>query len=149
MMKSTLDQQQSALAEKQTENIILKDILTSRGINFQAELQTRKAAMMTQPRRGSSVQASTDSRSGSYGQISPTVMSTYSRSPHLAASQKYSNGQLPDNSEVSAVGGVFHGHSPAEPGMSERAVRHEATPISDMPGIFERDQQLGIDFILA
>ncbi len=52
MMKNTLDQHRSALAEQQTENIVLRDILASRGIDFQVEFQNRKAAMMMQPRNG-------------------------------------------------------------------------------------------------
>lgn len=149
MMKNTLDQHRSALAEQQTDNVILKDILASRGIDFQAEFQTRKAAMMMHPRNGSFAQSTNGSRSDSYGQISPTAVPASGRSPHSATGQKYSNGRLPSTSEHSTIGGAFHGHSPAEPGVSERGVKQEPTGISDMPGIFERNQQLGIDFILA
>ena len=148
-MKSTLDQHRNALAEQQTENIILRDILASRGILFQAEFENRKAAMMMQqPRNGSFAPSSTDSRSGSYGQLSPTVLSSSSRSPPSATRQKYSNVGLSGNTGVSNSGS-FHGHSPAEPGISERVIKAEQTAVSDMPGIFERNQQLGIDFILA
>lgn len=150
MMKSTLDQHRNALAEQQTENIILKDILASCGVDFQAELETRKAAMMMQSRNGSfAPQSNAGSRSGSYGQISPTVISASGRSPHSATGQTYGNGGLPSSSGRLTTGGTFHGHSPAEPGISERAIKQEPRGISDMPGIFERDQQLGIDFILA
>lgn len=149
MMKNTLEQHQNALAEQQTENIILRDILASRGIDFQAEFQNRKAAMMMQSRNGSFPQPNTGSRSGSYGQISPISASSSGRSPRLATGQKYSNGRLASATEGSTSGGTFHGHSQAEPGIIERAVKQEPTGIADMPGIFERDQQLGIDFILA
>jgi hypothetical protein len=149
VMKNTLDQHRNALAEQQTENIILKDILASRGIPFQAELEMRKAAMMMQHRNGSFGQSNGGSMTGSYGQISPSVVSPSSRSPLSASDQKYSNGGLPSHSGQSVMGGAFHGHSQAEPGISERGVKQEPAGISDMPGIFERDQQLGIDFILA
>jgi hypothetical protein len=149
MMKNTLDQHRNALAEQQTENAILKDILASRGIAFQAEFETRKAAMMISPRNGSFAQSTGGSRSTSYGQISPPVMSASRRSPHSGTGQKYSNGGLPSTAGVSNTGGSFHGHSPAEPGIAEQAIKQEPTAISDSPGIFERDQQLGIDFILA
>ena len=149
MMKNTLDQHRSALAEQQTENIILRDILASRGIDFQAEFQNRKTAMMMQPRNGAFAQSNTGSGSGSYGQISPTSATVSGRSPRSATGQKYSNGRLASATEVPMSGGAFHGHSQAEPGISERAIKQEPTGISDMPGIFERNQQLGIDFILA
>ncbi len=149
MMKNTLDQHRNALAEQNTEIVILKEILASRSIAFQAEFENRKAAMMMQPRNGSFAQSNTGSRSGSYGQISPKVMSASGRSPHSAAGHKHSNGGVPATSAMSTSGGAFHGHSPAEPGISERSIKQEPAGISDMPGIFERDQQLGIDFILA
>jgi hypothetical protein len=149
VMRNTLDQHRNALAEQQTENIILKDILSFRGIAFQTEFENRKAAMMMQPRNGSFAQSNADSRSGSYGQISPPVVSASGRSPLSAAGPKYSNGGLPTTSAMPRGGTSFHSRSAAEPGISERSVKHEPTAISDMPGIFEREQQLGIDFILA
>lgn len=149
MMKNTLEQHRNALADQQTENMILKDILASRGIGFQTELESRKAVMMMQPRSGSFGQSNSGSRSGSYGQISPTVLPASGRSPHSASGPKYSNGRLPSTSETSTMGGGFRGHSSAEPGISEQAIKREPRGISDMPGIFERNQQLGIDFILA
>lgn len=147
-MKNTLDQHRVALFEQQTENTILKDLLASRGVAFQAELEARKAVMM-QSRNGSFAQSSTGSRSGSYGQISSTAVSSSGRSPLSPIGQKSSNGRLPTTSDVSAIGGGFRGHSAAEAGISEQSLKPESTTISDMPGIFEREQQLGIDFILA
>jgi hypothetical protein len=148
-MRSTLDQHRNALAEQQTENIIMRDILASRGIAFQAEFENRKAAMMMQPRNGSFAPSITGSRSGSHGQISPTALSSSGRSPPSATHQKYSNGGLSGNSGLSLGSGSYHGHSAAEPGISERVIKAEQTAVSDMPGIFERNQQLGIDFILG
>lgn len=148
-MKNTLDQHRNALDEQQTENIILKDILNSRGINFQSEFDARRSAMTMQSRNGSFAQPDPVSRSTSYGQISPMGLSASGRSPHSATGQKYSKGRLPNNSGSSTVGGGFHGHSPAEPGIPEQAIKREPMGISDMPGIFERNQQLGIDFILS
>lgn len=149
VMRSTLDQHRNALAEQQTENMILKDILTSHGIAFQGEFENRKAAMMMQPRNGSFAASSTGSRSGSYGQNSAANFSSSARSPPSATRQKFSNGGLSGSSGLSPTSGSYHGHSPAEPGISERAIKAEQTAVSDMPGIFEQNQQLGIDFILA
>lgn len=148
-MKDTLDQYRVALGEQQTENTILKDILSSRGVAFQTELETQKAAMMTQPRSESFVQSSTESRSGSYGQISPVRLTSSGHSPHSATGQSYSNGRLPGALEASTIGGGFHGHSAAEAGIFEQSIKQEPSAVPDMPGIFEREQQLGIDFILA
>jgi hypothetical protein len=149
MMKNTLDQHRIALAEQQTDNMILKEILSSRGIDFQAEFQSRKAAIMMQPRNGSFAQSANGSRSDSYGQISPTMLPDSGRSTHSATGPKYGNGRMPSTSDHIPSGGAFHGHSPSEPGILERGVKQEHAGISDMPGIFERNQQLGIDFILA
>jgi hypothetical protein len=149
MMKNTLDQHRNALAEQQTDNMILKEILSSRGIDFQAEFQSRKAAVMMHSRNGSFAQSANGSRADSYGQISPSILPDSGRSPHSATGQKYSNGRMASTSEHSPSGGAFHGYSPAEPGVSEQGVKQEQMGVSDMPGIFERNQQLGIDFILA
>jgi hypothetical protein len=148
-MNNTLEQHRDALVEQQTENAILKEILSSRGIAFQSEFESRKAAMMMQHRNGTFPPTSASARSGTYGQISPTTGSTSGRSTISPPGQKYSNGKLPSISGASAVSGSFHGHSPAEPGISERAVKQEPIGIADMPGVFELDRQLGIDFILA
>lgn len=148
-MRNTLEQYRNVLAERQTENIILSDILTSRGIPFQAEFENRKAAMMTQPRNGSFAPSGTDSRLRSYGQLSPTVLSPSGRSAPSATPQTYGNGGLAETRDVPSNNGSFHGHSPAEPGISERVIKAEQTAVSDMPGIFERNQQIGIEFILA
>ena len=132
-MKNTLDQHRVALFEQQMENTILKDLLASRGVAFQAELETRKAVMM-QSRNGSFAQPSTGSRSGSYGQISSSALSSSGRSALSAI------GRLPTTPDVSAIGGGFRGHSAAEAGISEQSIKQEPTAIPDMPGIFERDQ---------
>lgn len=150
-MKNTLDQYRHTLAEQQNENVLLKEILASRGIDLQAEFESRKTAMMmAQPYSSSFAQSATGSNPSSYGQISPTVVSSSGRSPQSGKTHKYSNGALPYTPAMSTGGPSFHGHSPAEPGISERFIKDEpVTAVANMPGIFERDQQLGIDFILA
>lgn len=148
-MKNTLDQHRNALAEQQMENLLLRDILAAHGISFQAELENRKAAMMAQHQNGSFAPSTGGSRSGSYGQASRTGMSSSSRSPPSAIGQKFNNNVRPSISGMSTGSTSFHGHSSAEPGISERAVKQEQVGVPDMPGVFERDQQLGIDFILA
>jgi hypothetical protein len=149
-MKGALDHCRQSLAEQQAETILLKDILRSRGIAFQTELESRKAIMAMQPRSGSITQSNNGSKSGSYSQPSPTIMSSSGRSPQSTKSQKYSNGTLSFASTLPVGGQSFHGHSPAEPGISERSVKNEFPPaFPKTSGVFERDQQLGIDFILA
>lgn len=140
----------NSLAEQQAEIILLKDMLKDHGIAFQSELESRKATMVMQPRSGSTPQSNISSRSASYGQLSPNMMPSSGRSPQSSKSQKYSNGSLSFTSPMPTGGQSFHSHSPAEPGVLERSVKEESPSISTkLPGVFGRDLQLGIDFILA
>lgn len=55
---------------------------------------------------------------------------------------------------VSAVSGAspsntHHSHALHGPDISEQAVKQEHEGVPDMPGIFEKEPQLSIDFILA
>ena len=147
-MRNTLDQHRSALAEMQVENEILKDILVSQGINFQAELDHRRASMAMQAQSDSLIQGTAGSRAGSYGQLSPTTLSGPSQTPPIL-NRQYSNGTHSTISRPSPGLGTFHGNTMAEPAISETVVKQDPAEISDMPGIFERDQQLGVDFILS
>lgn len=100
------------------------------------------------------------SRTGSHGQtlVTPatTVSSGLSPSPGLSGSDyghynsKPSGSQSGSRSGGSQVGyNNYHASSHETPGIIERAVKQEDVGISDLPGVFEEDPQLGVDFILA
>lgn len=145
--KNTLDQHLMALGEAQTENELLKEILISHGIDYHNELNHRRNSMAAQSQPGSLGQ-SAGSRSGSYGQLSPPLVSQSGASPPTMPGRQYSNGNQISLPQQSPGIGTFQGHATVDPGVSETAIKREAE-VPDMPGIFERDHQVGIDFILA
>ncbi|KAJ9637601.1 hypothetical protein H2204_004750 [Knufia peltigerae] len=154
--EATLKQQQLVIENQRNENLALREILMNRGIQFENELENRKAVIAMRPKREEnslsppnmafSSPTSMPGRSvvgyGSAGQPTPTV---YSLNMNSAMS---TSGHSP--------GTTHHSHSPQGPEIQEVSIKQEPGAISDMPGmsgmlvpgIFEKDPQLGIDFIL-
>jgi hypothetical protein len=148
MMNTTLEQAKLALREHQEENAILKEMLASRGIQFQNELKNRKAGLAMKA-QGSLYRSSPPiSGPGAYNPIMPGHSSS-SGFPPVPQLPDRSYARQDSFSAASASGATHHGHSPADPGVFELNIKQETTGVSSMPGIFERDPQLQIDFILA
>ena len=148
-MNKKFEQQKMALHEYQQENSILRNILISRGIPFENELETRTASANMQSRSASnSVGPSSMSPSAPYQTVIPAPMSTtdYAMMPE----RTYANGK--SSSMAGPPSGATH-HSqsggPTSPLILEHSIKQEMEPVSDMPGIFETDPQLGIEFILS
>jgi hypothetical protein len=148
-MNKNLEQHKMALHEYRQENSILRNILISRGIPFENELETRMASANMQSRSASNSDGpSSISPSAPYKTVIPTPMSTtdYAVMPE----KTYANGE--SSSMAGPLSGATHysrSGGPTSPLILEHAIKQEMEPISDMPGIFEKDPQLGIEFILS
>ena len=149
-MRSKLDQYHVALHEQQQEYRLLKDILVSRGVAFERELENRRiaAGMNGRQHSGSVGPSPTTSRPSPFANSMPVASppTSYQMSPEHG----YVNGR------AGSTGGSTSGHTPqnhstgaTSPLIAENAIKQEGSPVADMPGIFEKDPQLGIDFILA
>ena len=146
-MNNSLEQHRIALREHQEENAFLKDVLASRGISFQAELEKRDA---TKSRNPSFASSTTLQQPGLYSSMTsePSSTSGYSPQPTLP-DRSYGAGRMGSMSGGSASGGTQHSYSSPDPGVFEQAIKHESPGVPEMPGIFERDPQLQVEFILA
>jgi hypothetical protein len=146
-MNNSLEQHRIALREHQEENAFLKELLASRGISYQKELEKRNAAKARNPSFGSS---NTIAQSGLYNPMAsvPSSASGYSPQPTLP-DRSFGGGRIGGMSGGSASGGTQHGYSPADPGVFEQAIKQESSGVPEMPGIFETDPQLQVEFILA
>lgn len=151
---ATIQQQKLVLENQQRENIALREILAARGISFENELENRKAVISMRPKREDNSMTppsmmstmsppSVAARSAGFGTVVPGPPSaTTGFSP-----QGYLNGAALSVSGHSPAA-THHSHSPPGPEIQEFAVKQEPAAVPDMPGIFEREPQLGIDFIL-
>ena len=146
-MNTSLEQHRVALREHQEENAFLKEILASRGISYQAELEKRNAGKSRNPSLSS---GTTMQQPGLYNTMSSARSSTsgYSPQPTLP-DRSYGAGRLGSLSGGSTSGGTQHSYSSADPGVFEQAIKHESSVVPEMPGIFETDPQLQVEFILA
>ena len=158
-MNTTLDQHKMALKEQQEENAMLKEILGTRGISYRQEIEARKGS---KPRKSSFGSASAMSQvPGLYGTVSSKSSSTagYSPQPNIPE-RPYVTGRMGSGSGGSGGGSVQHGYSsaeqasshhsysPADPGVFEQTIKQESPMVPDMPGVFEQDPQLQVEFIL-
>jgi hypothetical protein len=135
------------------ENQALREVLASRGIAFENELENRKAMLamkpkredhsMTPPSMSTLSPSSVGSRSAGYGTVmrAPgSVASGYSPQAYLSTTSMGASGHSP--------GTTHYASSPQGPDIQEFSIKQEEGIMPDMPGIFEREPQLGIDFIL-
>ena len=142
----------------QQENALLRDMLASRGINVEEELAMRKSGM-AMPMR-----IKRDASSLSPRQMPTRVLPQ--RQPYLSATPStagyspmgehpYTNGstsmsvsgQSPGITHHSS-GTTHHSSSSSGPEIQEFSIKQEHDAVSSMPGIFEQDPQLAVDFIL-
>ena len=138
-----IDHQAFLLQQQQGENAVLREILLSRGIAFEHEVESRKMSMPMPIKRDPS-------------SVSPVHIPTHPMSATASSSNTgfsplpdstYSNG-TPMTMSGHSPATTIHGHSPAGPEVQEFAIKQERDGTPDMPGIFEKEPQLGIEFIL-
>ncbi|KAK2764494.1 hypothetical protein FQN54_009189 [Arachnomyces sp. PD_36] len=155
----SLQQQREALQAQEEENNILKEILASNGIPYEAELARRKAARQAEnpgfSQAGStSGTHSSEPRSNSALLTTPGTTVSSNTSPSASGVEyvdpKHGGGAYPQ--------GGYHAAQSEQPGISEypgpmtQMGQIDQVPASlgaEMPGIFEADPQLGIEFILT
>ncbi|OAL17503.1 hypothetical protein AYO22_11538 [Fonsecaea multimorphosa] len=147
---ATIQQQKMLIENQQRENLALREVLTSRGIAFENELENRKAMLALKPKREensmtpSSISTlsppSIGPRSVGYGAVAASAKSGYSPQAYLNGGPMSVSGHSP--------GTTHYASSPQGPEIQEFGIKKEEGIMPDMPGIFERDPQLGIDFIL-
>jgi hypothetical protein len=146
-MNNSLEQHRIALREHQEENAFLKEILASRGISYQKELEKRNAAKARNATLGS---GTTMAQSGLYNPMTSAPSSASGYSPHSTSPDRsYSTGGVGSMSGGSVSGGTQHGYSTADPAVFEQTIKHESPGVPEMPGIFETDPQLQVEFILV
>jgi hypothetical protein len=146
-MNNSLEQHRIALREHQEENAFLKEILASRGISYQKELEKRNAAKARNASFGGSAAITQPSL---YNPMTsaPSSASGYSPQPNLP-DRSYGSGGMGSMSGGLGSGATHHGYSPTDPAIFEQAIKHESPGVPEMPGIFETDPQLQVEFILA
>ncbi|OAP63883.1 hypothetical protein AYL99_03110 [Fonsecaea erecta] len=149
----TIQQQKLLIENQQRENLALREVLTSRGIAFENELENRKAMLALKPKREENSMTppsvstltapSVGPRSIGYGTVVTgpgSVTSGYSPQAYLNGGSLSVSGHSP--------GTTHYASSSHGPEVQEFGIKTEEGVIPDMPGIFEREPQLGIDFIL-
>ncbi|KAK5084301.1 hypothetical protein LTR05_005377 [Lithohypha guttulata] len=146
------------LRETQQENMLLREILNSRGVAFEVELQQRKNAIAmgggpSHSARGISPSYSIAHSGSPYGTaIPPTAppsqsgLGDFNPAGYTNGAHNIMSGHSPTAPNNSSPGTTHHSHS--SPEMQEVGGSHDIA-ITDAPGIFEKEPQLGIDFILA
>jgi len=150
---ATIRQQKLLMENQQREILALREILASRGIQFENELENRKAVIGMRPKREESSMTppsmstlsppSVGTRSLGYHSVAPGPSSAttgYSQQTYLNGGAASLSGHSP--------GTTHYSHSPQGPDIQEYGIKQEPGVVPDMPGIFEKEPQLGIDFIL-
>lgn len=144
---SQLEQREILIQEQRRENEALRQILAMNGIPFEKDLESRKINIGVQMKRDAS------------SSLSPNPMAIkphgYPAAPAPSSSIGYSPLSYSNGGSLSAghsPGTTQNSNSPSGPDIQEYS---SITPIKteggvpDLPlGIFEKDPQLGIDFIL-
>ena len=144
---SDVAQMNMMLREHQEENAFLKELLTSRGISFQRELEKRNAAKARNITYGSST---TMPQPTMFNPMTSAPSSASGYSPQSTLPDRsYGAGPVGSISGGSVSGGTQHSYSSADPGMFEQSIKHESPGVPETPGVFERDPQLQVEFILA
>ncbi|KIW65050.1 hypothetical protein PV04_07337 [Phialophora macrospora] len=150
---STIQQQKLIIGTQQREIQGLREILASRGIAFENELENRKAMLAMKPKREENSMTpssmntlspqSAGNKSTGYGVMGRppgSVTSGYSPQTYLSSAPMSLSGHSPGTTQYAS--------SPQGPDIQEFSIKQEEDPTPDMPGIFEKEPQLGIDFIL-
>lgn len=152
--EATIQQQKLILENQQREILALREILGSRGIQFETELEGRKAVIGMRPKREDASMTPP-----SMATLSPPSAGTRSLGYHSVGAgpssattgyspQTYLNGGATSLSGHSPGTTHYSSHSPAGPDIQEYGIKQEPSGVPDLPGIFEKEPQLGIDFIL-
>lgn len=141
-----IQQNEMMLRDSQQEIAILRDILAARGIPYEGEVESRKASIRMTGRDSSSLSPPHMSNRQIpvlYQTSAPPSVGTFS-----THDQMFGNGSGMSHTGHSP-GTTHHSHSPPGPDVQEQSQGNSPQGVPDMPGIFEKEPQLGVDFILA
>jgi hypothetical protein len=150
---SQIEQRDMVIQDQRRENEALRQILAANGISFDNELENRKMAMGMPIKRDISNSLSPIPMSVKphpYSNVVTAPSSTVGYSPMRDGSAYTNGGSL---SVGHSPGTTQHSNSPDAPGVNEYSpmphIKQENQGVPAQPmGIFEKDPQLGIDFIL-
>jgi hypothetical protein len=160
---STIQQHRRMLQELQQQNETLKEILHARGILFEPEFERRRAEYLRQTPRPLPTTTTTNT-AAAYSSDHFAASSTGSPSNGFSAANTailqtppstYSTASpeagVPDRVDSSKYGHFHAGSTDQPPSLLELSSSADPSngpsPVP-LPGIFEDDPQLGIDFIL-
>lgn len=144
-------QQKQALEELRDENRMLKEILASHGINFEAELEKRGAPVQSTPQEssyGGSVAPSLSQTAPDIGNMN------YLGTPEASISGRSPGTTTSEMAQLPAVGSnnpYFESAIPVPAtgnALSSSDIGGGSALVSSTPGVFDVDPQLGIDFVL-
>jgi hypothetical protein len=146
--EAQIQQRDLIIRDQRRENEALRQLLAMNGVPFEKDLETRKHSVNLPVKRDATNSLSPNPmavKPHPYQTALPTATSTSGYSP-----LSYSNGGSISMSH--SPGNTNNGGSPAGPDIQEYSpinpIKTEQG-VSDLPiGIFEKDPQLGIDFIL-
>ncbi|ODH45157.1 eukaryotic translation initiation factor 3 subunit D [Paracoccidioides brasiliensis] len=163
----SMQQQKKILQEQKDENAMLRQLLTAHGVPFEAELERRRASLRSGNNRAYT--------SASVGRTTQAHSQSHSHVPSHSHSQGFTGGGNPptstpstirsaispgtgsDSAETQPGGNMFplysesQGHQKEQSGVLAESSSWggDGTAVDDVPGIFEKDPQLGVDFILS
>lgn len=150
---SAIQQHKEALQHLKDENSVLREMLRARGIPFESELQARKAARQKESPLSDSSAGYSSGIYQNFGQSSlttPPATVTSGLSPQTMALDRGGTSHGGSSSGNPHYGYQSHPTSPSNMQDDLGATQsHAAVPTPALPGVFQDDPQLGIDFILA
>ena len=138
----SIHQHRQAYEEQREENKMLREILASHGINADAELEARRSMANTASQGSSYTGSAPQSQSAGYYLGTPDTTVSAGRSPPP---------MMHDGVDMPLPGGSVCPHPGNQSSCSQgydSGNGTECTP-TEVVGIFEKDPQLGIDFILT
>lgn len=145
-----LDQQRGYIASLQDENALLRSILQDHGIPFEAELERRRFERQLGPVPAAPPSQTTGSTTGSQSAGFHGSTMGFSASPSSTFTPPTPLSNPPPPGPAPGQQQQFHSPSPTSP-YAQNVPSHtdDRNEISPLPGIFEEDPHLQVDFILA
>lgn len=146
---ASLQRQRELLQAQEEENKILKEILAANGIPYEAELARRKSTKQT---GDSGIESASGTRSTGPQSSAPFLTTGTSVSTNTSPGASGVDLPNPEQAAGAYPQSGFHATQIEQPGISEFSgqMNQDAGAMAvEMPGIFEKDPQLGIDFILT
>ncbi|KAJ5591967.1 uncharacterized protein N7459_002336 [Penicillium hispanicum] len=152
----TIQQQKGAMQSLRDENEILKEILMAHGVQYEPELDRRRAerasmnALQTSPVAASSAGSHTAGFTNSASAHNTTPATTISTGLSPRANGGVEHPEVSPPMAFAPPQQVFHA-SPAEQmgALDRSACQMVDSPVPAMRGVFESEPQLQIDFILT